>query len=352
MFSRIHSLASCLIILVVLLFAGSAGAQDASPRCEAAMDRAAGHYSQCLLSADASYARHGNPTKLANRQARCETRFDRRAARAINRHGEDECASADLVTAMADRTVSYAAGIATEASGAPSPSYLFVQNGTGGTLTESILTLTGVNDETGYFSDRPYREAGQISTEGFLRHWYGGENSFAADPPNAAFTCTVDGEAVNLVVELTRPLLVGDELSYLVQGIGDGDLPTDATCDQTASLVIDNDDAALECWKKAREKYPPIKEMTDAQYLEWDKAYFECFPCKHGSSLVGLPEARICKDLKTDCKVDSDCPTGQTCHTWSRAGALMCVCPDGGLPGFGDTADCGGPGEIHASDFQ
>ena len=109
---------------------------------------------------------------------------------------------------MADRTVSYAAGIATEASGAPSPSYLFVQNGTGGTLTESILTLTGVNDETGYFSDRPYREAGQISTEGFLRHWYGGENSFAADPPNAAFTCTVDGEAVNLVVELTRPLLV------------------------------------------------------------------------------------------------------------------------------------------------
>ena len=42
------------------------------------MDRAAGHYSKCLLSADASYARHENATKLANRQTRCETRFDRR----------------------------------------------------------------------------------------------------------------------------------------------------------------------------------------------------------------------------------------------------------------------------------
>ena len=78
MLSRIQSFGSCLIVLTLLLFAGSAAAQDVSPRCEAAMDRAAGHYSQCLLSADASFARHGNPTKLENRQARCETRFDRR----------------------------------------------------------------------------------------------------------------------------------------------------------------------------------------------------------------------------------------------------------------------------------
>ena len=49
MLSRIQSLGSCLIVLTLLLFAGSAGAQDVSPRCEAAMDRAAGHYSKCLL---------------------------------------------------------------------------------------------------------------------------------------------------------------------------------------------------------------------------------------------------------------------------------------------------------------
>ena len=51
---RIESFGSCLIVLTLLLFAGSAAAQDVSPRCEAAMDRAAGHYSKCLLSADAS----------------------------------------------------------------------------------------------------------------------------------------------------------------------------------------------------------------------------------------------------------------------------------------------------------
>ena len=121
MLSRIQSFGSCLIVLTLLLFAGSAGAQDVSPRCEASMDRAAGHYSKCLLSADASNARHKNPTKLANRQARCETRFDRRTSRAINRHGAGACPSSDLVAAMADRTVTYAEGAATEAGGTPAP---------------------------------------------------------------------------------------------------------------------------------------------------------------------------------------------------------------------------------------
>ena len=89
MLSRMQSLGSCLIVLTLLLFTGSAAAQDVSPRCEAAIDRAAGHYSKCLLSADASNARHKNPTKLANRQARCETRFDRRTSRAVRHHGEE-----------------------------------------------------------------------------------------------------------------------------------------------------------------------------------------------------------------------------------------------------------------------
>ena len=154
-----------IILLGLLLIPSAASAQDVSPRCEAAMDRAAGHYSQCLLSADASYARHGNATKLENRQTRCETRFDRRTSRAIHRHGEDECPSSDLVAAMEDRTVTYAQGAATEASGTASPSFLFVQNGTGGTLSDTTLTLTGVSSKTGYFSDRPYRLAGQVPTE-------------------------------------------------------------------------------------------------------------------------------------------------------------------------------------------
>ena len=240
MLSRIQSLGSCLIVLTLLLFAGSAGAQEVSSRCEAAMDRAAGHYGKCLLSADASNARHKNPTKLANRQTRCETRFDRRTSRAIRHYGADECPSSDLVAAMEDRTVTYAEGVATEASGTPAPSYLFVQNGTGGTISNTTLTLTGVNSETGYFTDRPYRLAGQVLTEEFLSQWDEG-GTFADDPPNADFTCTVDSAVVNFVVELTAPSMAGADLSYAATHVGypfvrNGTI----TCEADSHLFIDD----------------------------------------------------------------------------------------------------------------
>ena len=242
--SRIQSLGCCLIVLTLLLFAGSAGAQDVSPRCEAAMDRAAGHYSKCLLSADASYARHENATKLANRQARCETRFDRRTSRAINRHGADACPSSDLVAAMEDRTVTYAEGVATEASGTPALSVLFVQNGTGGTLSETTLTLTGVSSQTGYFSDRPYRFAGQMPTEEFIALWVEGE-TFAEDAPNADFTCEIETdsgmEVANYVVELTSPSMAGGDLSYAVTAVGDTVLPeTPIACEADSHLFVDD----------------------------------------------------------------------------------------------------------------
>ena len=85
------------------------------------------------------------------------------------------------------------------------PEYLFVQTSNGATLTDAKLTLAGISPNTGWFTDRPYREAGQIPTEEFLTLWDEGENSFADDPPNADFTCTIDGEVVNYVVELAAP---------------------------------------------------------------------------------------------------------------------------------------------------
>ena len=85
------------------------------------------------------------------------------------------------------------------------PEYLFVQTSNGATLTDAKLTLAGISPNTGWFTDRPYREAGQIPTEEFLTLWDEGENSFADDSPNADFTCTIDGEVVNYVVELAAP---------------------------------------------------------------------------------------------------------------------------------------------------
>ena len=307
MLSRIQSLGSCLIVLTLLLFAGSAAAQDVSPRCEAAMDRAAVHYSKCLLSADASYARHEDATKLANRQTRCETRFDRRTSRAIHRHGEDECPSSDLVAAMADRTVSYAAGIATEASGTPAPSFLFVQNGTGGTLTDSTLTLTGVNAKTGYFTDRPYREAGQLSTFTFLGLWVYGSDSFVDDPPNADLTCKVDGKVVNYFLELTAFSFAGDDLIYTVQGIGDSDLPAELTCDGGAHLFIDNS------------KVNAVLNADHSTYMKcitvtcYDETTGEPPECKEAFTPVPSDVSQCMPNYETG---GWDCPWNTTCAQW------------------------------------
>lgn len=97
--------------------------------------------------------------------------------------------------------------------------YLFVQTSDGAVLTESTLTLRGISPQTGWFSDRPWREAGQIRTEEFLAYWDEGEDSFADDPPNADLACTVNGEAVNYVVELQSPTLL---VPYVAEGCDSG----------------------------------------------------------------------------------------------------------------------------------
>ena len=209
------------------------------------MDRAAGHYSKCLLSADASYARHENLSKLENRQARCETRFDRRTSRAFSRYGADECTSTELVAALADRTVTCAEGVSIEAGGETAASRLYVQDATGGTLTETTLVLSGIDESTPWFTDRPYREAGQITTAEFVALFSEeGANSFAEDPPNADFTCKSGGEVVNQAVTLTDPVLdeAADTLTYtaeLVPTAGDDDSFAGITCDADAHLFID-----------------------------------------------------------------------------------------------------------------
>ena len=140
---------------------------------------------------------------------------------------------------MPDAQMSFVALYA-QRSGNNGPQLLFVQTSDGAVLTDSTLTLTGISPQTTWFTERPYRQAGQIPTEEFPTLWDEGENSFANDPPNADFTCTADGEAVNYVVELTMPEVTGDELTYAVEGIGDINLPdTAVTCSGTSQLFID-----------------------------------------------------------------------------------------------------------------
>lgn len=93
--------------------------------------------------------------------------------------------------------------------------YLFVQTADSGTFEQSsndpdiyILTLKGVKPTTTYFSDRPYRLAGYITTSDFTDSWNDTtDDSFLRDPPNAALQ--IDDAAASadvLIVELVDVL--------------------------------------------------------------------------------------------------------------------------------------------------
>ena len=239
---------STFLLLASPAFSAGGGApsgESISPGCQVAMDTAAGNYSRCLLRAEAGYAVHENQSTLEKRQASCERHFDRRTDRATQRSGW-ECPSSDLVTSMKDRTESYAGAIATEARGEPVVSQLYVQISAGGSLTETTLTLSGIDESTSWFAERPYREVGRITTTDFVALFYEeGPNSFAMDPPNADFTCEMDGKAVAQEVVLKEPKLdpINNTLTYqvtLVQPEGNGDSFSGITCQSGTSLFIDS----------------------------------------------------------------------------------------------------------------
>ena len=234
---------SALLLLASPAFsAGGSTPSDegVSPRCEAAIDKAAGNYSRCLLKASAKYAKSKkkNEDRLLAQAAKCEDKWSNQVARAQDRFGEDQCTP--YVNEIAEHTKNYASETAAEAHGIPMVSVLFVQNSTGGTLSDTTLTLTDVSSKTGWFTDRPYRGSGQMNTEDFVALWDEGE-TFADDPPNADFTCTVDSEVVNYPVELSDPSLDGEDLSYRVTPVpvAEGVLPEALQCDSVADLFID-----------------------------------------------------------------------------------------------------------------
>lgn len=97
-------------------------------------------------------------------------------------------------------------------------SLLFVQTASSGTFDQKdgkyVLTLNGVSSQTVYFSDRPNRIAGDMSTSDFVEQWGMGADSFAADPPNAAVAVMgADDSENNVIVELTNPVYDQDAMT-------------------------------------------------------------------------------------------------------------------------------------------
>jgi hypothetical protein len=89
--------------------------------------------------------------------------------------------------------------------------FLVIQTAQSGTLsqinaTAYTLELRNVSDKTILFSDRPARIVTSQSTSNFVGNWSQGEDSFAADPPNAALVLDDEEQREELaVIELYNP---------------------------------------------------------------------------------------------------------------------------------------------------
>jgi len=91
---------------------------------------------------------------------------------------------------------------------------LFVQNSHDVSLEKGRLTLKKVGPTTIFFTDRPQRTAGHMTTKDFVDDWSVGENSFAANPPNASLSIFGQDEIVDIVVTLKNPRFKGENLVY------------------------------------------------------------------------------------------------------------------------------------------
>jgi hypothetical protein len=96
---------------------------------------------------------------------------------------------------------------------------MFVQTAQGIQSAGGTLTLRGVTLSTLYFSDRPQRIVGHMTTADFVDLWGAGDNSFETDPPNAVLSfLEPGGEAPeDAVVVIREPRLADGELSYSVE---------------------------------------------------------------------------------------------------------------------------------------
>ena len=106
---------------------------------------------------------------------------------------------------------------------------MFVQTANAITSDGTTLTLKAVTPSTLYFSDRPKRIVGHMTTVDFVDLWAEGDNSFEEDPPNAVLAFLEPGDEApeDAVVVIQQPRLENGELSYSIKTL-EGTVPTQA----------------------------------------------------------------------------------------------------------------------------
>lgn len=128
------------------------------------------------------------------------------------------------------------AASAQDSSGA-NADFLFVQTADSMAFEagRNRLTLHDVGPTTLFFSDRPDRIAGNMTTESFVPFWSEGKDSFLSDPPNADISILENGTLRQTVVVLEDPVLENGDLHYTVKII-EGDMPIEG---KNVSVFID-----------------------------------------------------------------------------------------------------------------
>ena len=103
---------------------------------------------------------------------------------------------------------------------------LFAQTARGLTTDGDRVTFHGLSPATLYFSDRPQRVVGHLSSQQFVDLWSEGDNSFAIDPPNAVISFVEIDEKTpeDAIVILKDPELESDSITYTVEML-EGSLP-------------------------------------------------------------------------------------------------------------------------------
>ena len=106
---------------------------------------------------------------------------------------------------------------------------MFVQTANAITSDGTTLTLKEVTPSTLYFSDRPKRIVGHMTTVDFVDLWAEGDNNFEEDPPNAVLAFLEPGDEApeDAVVVIQQPRLENGELSYSIKTL-EGTVPTQA----------------------------------------------------------------------------------------------------------------------------
>ena len=106
---------------------------------------------------------------------------------------------------------------------------MFVQTARGITSDGATLTLRDVTPSTLFFSDRPQRVVGHMTTADFVELWGEGDNSFEADPPNAVLSFVEPGAdaPTDAVIVIKKPSLNDGQLSYSIDVL-EGTVPIQA----------------------------------------------------------------------------------------------------------------------------